>query len=205
MIIRLLSCFFLSSFLMVNSANAAVATYTLSGGTIDGTLNGVSFSDANFTITADADPANFVPGVAGPFPILSQPATSTMTIVGFAPFKLTTANFGPFLADFSAIAPGFAAGGFGFDLDTPNGGVFYAVGPASSLSGNVTVTGGLDLSEDVIFTTDAGDLVVTNFDDFGATYTGEFPPFPVPEPTSMAIFGLGSLGMAYRARRKLKA
>ena len=28
---------------------------------------------------------------------------------------------------------------------------------------------------------------------------------PVPEPTSMAIFGLGTLGMAYRARRKVKA
>lgn len=28
---------------------------------------------------------------------------------------------------------------------------------------------------------------------------------PVPEPTSMAIFGLGALGMAYRARRKAKA
>jgi hypothetical protein len=27
----------------------------------------------------------------------------------------------------------------------------------------------------------------------------------VPEPTSMAIFGLGALGMAYRARRKSKA
>ena len=207
MIIRLLSCFFLSSFLMVNSANAAVATYTLSGGTIDGTLNGVSFSDANFTITADADPANFVLEILpGPLPFLSQPATSTMTIVGFATFKITTANFGPFLVDFSGVAgPGFAIGGFGFDLDTPNGGGIFAAGLASSLSGNVTVTGGLDLSEDVIFTTDAGDLVVTNFDDFGATYTGEFPPFPVPEPTSMAIFGLGSLGMAYRARRKLKA
>jgi hypothetical protein len=28
---------------------------------------------------------------------------------------------------------------------------------------------------------------------------------PVPEPSSMAIFGLGALGMAYRARRKLKS
>ena len=27
----------------------------------------------------------------------------------------------------------------------------------------------------------------------------------VPEPTSMAIFGLGTLGMAYRSRRKSKA
>jgi len=209
MIIRLLSCFFLSSFLMVNSANAAVATYTLSGGTIDGTLDGVSFSGANFTITADADPANFVLGFLPgpvPIPILSQPATSTMTIVGFATFKITTANFGPFLADFSAFAgPGFAFGGFGFDIDTPNGGGFAASGLVPSLSGNVTVTGGLTLSEDVIFTTDAGDLVVTSFDNNGAMYTGEFPSSAVPEPTSMAIFGLGSLGMAYRARRKLKA
>jgi sulfatase modifying factor 1 len=31
------------------------------------------------------------------------------------------------------------------------------------------------------------------------------PPPTVPEPTSMAIFGLGALGMAYRARRKAKA
>ena len=30
-------------------------------------------------------------------------------------------------------------------------------------------------------------------------------PATVPEPTSMAIFGLGALGMAYRARRKAKA
>ena len=28
---------------------------------------------------------------------------------------------------------------------------------------------------------------------------------PVPEPTSMAIFGLGAMGMAYRARRRIKA
>lgn len=30
-------------------------------------------------------------------------------------------------------------------------------------------------------------------------------PAAVPEPTSMAIFGLGALGLAYRARRKSKA
>ena len=30
-------------------------------------------------------------------------------------------------------------------------------------------------------------------------------PSPVPEPTSMAIFGLGALGIAYRTRRKRKA
>jgi formylglycine-generating enzyme required for sulfatase activity len=31
------------------------------------------------------------------------------------------------------------------------------------------------------------------------------PSAPVPEPTSMAIFGLGALAMAYRTRRKSKA
>ncbi|MFM7931338.1 MAG: PEP-CTERM sorting domain-containing protein [Pirellula sp.] len=38
-----------------------------------------------------------------------------------------------------------------------------------------------------------------------ATFSGEFSSSAVPEPTSMAIFGLGALGMAaYRARRKTK-
>jgi hypothetical protein len=30
------------------------------------------------------------------------------------------------------------------------------------------------------------------------------PPSTVPEPTSMAVFGLGALGIAYRARSKSK-
>jgi hypothetical protein len=206
MITRLLSFVFLGCFLMVNSAHAAVATYTLSGGKISGTLAGNPFSDADFTITADADPDNFVPGSFGGFyPMLSQPAASTMTIDGIATFQITSPGFGVFLSDFSFDAPGFAFGGFGFDLDTLNAGGFAAYGFVPSLSGNVTITGELSLSEDVPFTTDAGVLVVTDFSDFGATFTGEFSSSAIPEPTSMAIFGLGSLGMAYRARRKLKA
>jgi hypothetical protein len=207
MISRLLSFVFLGCFLMVNSAHAAVATYTLSGGKIDGTLNGVSFSGANFTITADADPDNFVPGaLVGVFPMLSQPATSTMTIDGFATFQITSPNFGVFLSDFSFAGPGAALGGFGLDLDSGSEiAVFAAVGFVPSLSGNVTIIGELTLSDNAPFMTDAGVLVVTDFSAFGATFTGEFPPSAVPEPTSMAIFGLGALGMAYRARRKLKA
>jgi hypothetical protein len=109
--------FFLGCFLMVNSAHAAVATYTLSGGKISGTLDGVSFSDADFTITADADPDNFVPGLVFGFPLLSQPGVSTMTIAGFTPFQITNANFGPFLADSSAFfGPGTGYGGFAFQV-----------------------------------------------------------------------------------------
>lgn len=45
-------------------------------------------------------------------------------------------------------------------------------------------------------------------DSFSFTISGNFvsttPPSAVPEPTSMAIFGLGALGIAYRGRRKSK-
>jgi hypothetical protein len=205
MAFRLLSCFFLCCFLMVNTAHAAVATYTLSGGTIDGTLNGVSFTGANFTITADADPANFVPGTVAGFPLLSQPAVSTMTIDGFAPFQITTANLGPILADVSSLfgfGPGTAYGGFAFldaDNDALNG--IIAVGPLSNLSSNVTVTGDLVGHVGYSFTTTAGDLIFSDISG-AATFNGDFLSSAVPEPTSMAIFGLGAFGMAYRARRK---
>jgi len=207
MITRLLSFVFLGCFLMVNSAHAAVATYPLSGGKISGTLGGNPFSNANFTITADADPDNFVPGsFVGTYPMLSQLATSTMTINGIATFQITSPGFGVFLADFSFDEPGAALGGFGLDLDSLSWAAgFAAYGVVPNLSGNVTIIGELTLSDNAPFMTDAGVLVVTDFSDFGATFTGEFPPSAVPEPTSMAIFGLGSLGMAYRARRKLKA
>jgi hypothetical protein len=78
-----------------------------------------------------------------------------------------------------------------------------ALGATPSFSGPVNVTGGLVGTDSEIFTTTAGDLVFSDFSGI-ATFTGDFPA--VPEPTSMAIFGLGALGMAaYRARRKSKA
>ena len=203
--LRLLSSFFLSCFLMVSSAHAGIVTYTLSGGTIDGTLNGVSFTGANYTLTADADPSNFVLGTVFTVPVLSQTAVSTMTIDGFVPFQITTANFGPFLADASSLyGAGMGYGGFGY---SPNASTMKGIGVLglmTSLSSNTTVTGDLDATTADIFTTTAGDLVFMGFSGT-ATFSGEFPPSAVPEPTSMAIFGLGALGMAYRARRKLKA
>ena len=204
MITRLLSCFFLGCFLMVNSAHAAVATYTLSGGKISGTLGGNPFSDADFTITAVADPDNFVPGVVAGSPMLSQPGVSTMTIVGFATFQITNANFGPFLADVSAFfGPGTGYGGFAFQVSAIEMRGIAALGPLSSFSSNATVTGPL-VASSAALTTTVGDLVFTAYTGTG-TFSGEFPSSAVPEPTSMAIFGLGALGMAYRARRTLKA
>lgn len=43
------------------------------------------------------------------------------------------------------------------------------------------------------------------YDSIGFRIVTLSPPAAVPEPSTMAIFGLGALGMAYRARRKAKA
>ncbi len=204
MSLRFLSCLLLSCLLVVSSAHAAVTTYTLSGGTLTGTLNGASFVGASYTITADADASNFIPGTFGGDSLLSQTAVSTMTIVGFAPFQITSPNFGLLLADASFIAPGLGFGGFGFQADANNLPGIAALGPMPSMSGTVSVTGSLVGSQGFEFTSTAGNLIISSFSGV-ATFTGDFPPSAVPEPTSMAIFGLGSLGMAYRARRKLKA
>jgi hypothetical protein len=186
---------------MISSANAGFASYTLSGGKIDGTLNGVSFALANFTITADVDPSNFVSGTYGGAPLLSQPGVSTMTIDGLAAFQITSANFGPVLVDLSFMAPGFGFGGFGLQRFANDLQAIGATGPLSSLASNVTVTGDLAGSTGFTFTTTAGDLMFTNTSGT-ATFNGDFPT--VPEPTSITIFGLGALCLAYRARRKLK-
>ena len=112
---------------------------------------------------------------------------------------------GLFLADSSAFfGPGTGYGGFAFQVSAIDMKGIAVVGPLSSVSSNATVTGSFEGSEGFAFTTTAGDLVLTAVTGTG-TFSGEFPSSAIPEPTSMAIFGLGSLGMAYRARRKLKA
>jgi hypothetical protein len=57
--IALVACCFVGAG-PVNTAHSSTLTYTLTGGKISGTLNGVPFSDKSFTMTADADPANFL-------------------------------------------------------------------------------------------------------------------------------------------------
>jgi len=128
-----------------------------------------------------------------------------MTIDGFTPFQITSPNFGPFLLDASSfLGPGMAYGGFGFLLTPLQGAGIAASGPTPSFAGNLTITGPIVVSTNEIFTSTAGDLIITSSTG-NATFTGEFLGAPVPEPTSMAIFGLGALAMACRAKRKNKA
>ena len=198
--VRLLSFFLLCCLAMIASAQAGIVTYTLAGGTIDGSLNGTSFSGANFTITANADPKDFVDGTLTGSPLLSQPAVSTMTIDGFSPFQITTVNFGPWLF---YLDEELAYGGFGYQVSPDAVAGIAVLGAASTVSGISTVSGDL-FAQTPTLTTTAGDLVLV-YGLFGVgTFSGAFSPGTVPEPSSMAIFGLGALGMAYRARRKVR-
>ncbi len=198
--VRLLSFFLLCCLAMIASAQAGIVTYTLAGGTIDGSLNGTSFSGANFTITANADPKDFVDGTLTGSPLLSQPAVSTMTIDGFSPFQITTVNFGPWLF---YLDEDFAYGGFGYQVSPDAVFGIAVLGAASTVSGISTVSGDLFALTPTLTTT-AGDLVLENGQVGVGTFSGAFSPGTVPEPSSMAIFGLGALGMAYRARRKVR-
>jgi len=206
MVLRLLSFFSLSCLLMASTAQSAVVTYTLTGGTVSGTLNGVSFSNANITVTAVADPSNFVLGTVLGAPILAQQAVTTMTIDGFTPFVFSTPNFGPILIDTSLLfGQGTGYGGFGFKEGTNVKGLAALGAMPSFPPGSVTINGSLEGSTGETFTTSAGNLIFVVDPGAMATFSGEFPSSAVPEPTSMAIFGLGALGMAaYRARRKTK-
>jgi hypothetical protein len=206
MVLRLLSFFSLSCLLMASAAQSAVVTYTLTGGTVSGTLNGVSFSNANITVTAVADPSNFVLGTVLGAPILAQQAVTTMTIDGFTPFVFSTPNFGPILIDTTSLfGAGTGYGGFGFQDSTSSVKGLATLGAMPSFPGSVTINGSLEGSTGETFTTSAGNLIFVVDPGAMATFSGEFPSSAVPEPTSMAIFGLGALGMAaYRARRKTK-
>ena len=201
--VRLLSFFLLCCLAMIASAQAGIVTYTLAGGTIDGSLNGTSFSGANFTITANADPKDFVDGTLTGSPLLSQPAVSTMTIDGFSPFQITSVNFGPWLFYLDGLNEDFAYGGFGYQVSPDTVFGIAVLGDVSTVSGISTVSGDL-LVDTPTLTTTAGDLVLVYGQVGVGTFSGAFSPGTVPEPSSMAIFGLGALGMAYRARRKVR-
>jgi hypothetical protein len=193
---------------MATNAMAAVVTYTLTGGGITGTLNGTAFSGKDFTITATADPSTFSQGsLNGSIPIVYTTAASTMTIDGFAPFQVTSSNFGVFIADYSSVFPGTFAGGFGIvDLVSDGSVGIASVGSPTGdpLNGPGMISGSTG-ADNYTYTTTAGNLslsLINISDGVPVTFTAGGSP-AVPEPTSMAIFGLGALGFAYRNRRKL--
>ena len=181
---------------------AGLVTYTLTGGTIGGTLNGVAFSNANFTITAQADPNAFVNGsiysIGQDYPIASQAATSIMSINGFDPFEFTDPNFGIFALNLSAIVPDLYYAGFGYQADATTLHGFAAVGfpTTDPFSGNLA---GADSG--ITYATTGGDLVIDTVADNGATFSG---PIAVPEPGTLVMAGLVAVGGGLVSFRRLR-
>lgn len=96
----------------------------------------------------------------------------------------------------------FLMGNEGLTIDSSY--VFGTAITGSATFNNKTLAGlGLTNQGSYVYTYGSGsnsDTVTFNIGGSGGGGGGQ-----VPEPTSMAIFGLGALGLAYRARRKAKA
>ena len=192
-------------------ANAGVLTYKLTG-TLSGSLNGISFTNASFTITADADPANFTNAnfVGGSAPGKYTTAVSTMSIEGFASFIITSPNFGPLIVDYTPVAQTptpLIVGAFGIvDVATTTATALAASGSSVGdiFNGPGSINGVFSTDSQPLQTT-AGILVIvetsTNGNNtvFPATFTASASA-AVPEPASIAIFALGALGLACRTR-----
>ena len=214
-------------------STGAVVNYSISGGPnslITGTLGTTSFTNATWKVSATADNSfirefTFINGLIEE-PIRILPNTGPATLEIFDSGMVYTATLSPntgfqyvvVTADFAnnpMLAYSQGAGilhwDFGVNLEYGAGlftggnfggteGLFDSLTNLGSYSGGQTFF--FD-DEDIEFIpTSAGDLKVTFR--FGDRQGGVWQA-GVPEPSSMAIFGIATLGLAYRGGRRLKA
>ncbi|MFN5272044.1 MAG: PEP-CTERM sorting domain-containing protein [Planctomycetota bacterium] len=214
-------------------STGAVVNYSISGGPnslITGTLGTTSFTNATWRVSATADNSIIHEFTSNDgsydIPIRVLPNTGLATLEIFEGGLVYTATLDPnpgfqyvvVTADFAndpMLAGSQGAGILHWDL---GGNLEYGAGLLAG--GNVGGTEGLFDSltnlgsysggfcfffedEDIEFIpTSAGDLRITAR--FGDLQGGVWQA-GVPEPSSMAIFGIATLGLAYRGGRRLKA
>ncbi|HEY1930844.1 MAG TPA: PEP-CTERM sorting domain-containing protein [Acetobacteraceae bacterium] len=185
------------------SAHAYAGSVTF-GGTISGSVDGNSFSDASFTAVATFRwDSNLVPG---PAPIASYPSIGTFTLTGDPSYAGTyTSAAGAEL--FSVLLqPAYTGNGtYGFELqDDADGtvGAFYTsqtyvplatellwsglTNPFQSGSFDVPLVGG-------------GDLTISSFGTLGPDLS-----IGVPEPGTLILLGFGAAitGLGHSRRRR---
>jgi hypothetical protein len=180
--------------------------YTMSGGTFSGSLNGVAFTSATYSITATADPANVQTGSYFGYPLYTLLATPSITINGFAPATLTASDWKVMSVDLNNSQSGVSAVIFGqllastpdFELVFPNGSGLYNnfSTPASYTQADFGVGSGSNS-----LATSAGALLVTANSGTG-TGVGVFTVVAVPEPSTYALTAIATGVMAYLARRR---
>ena len=193
------------------AAEAAVVTYTLTGGPVSGTLDGISFSASGFTITATADTSTIQNGVLSTtLPLTVNPVTAYIQLnTSPSPINLTLMT-GP--------TQGAVMSVWSLRYDEKN---HYGFGNFTGFDGVLSANGGLT-STDIVranlatyssssgtfgtfgaptYTTDGGTLA---FNSMTGT-TGTFTVSPVPEPaaaTSSLLLSLGGLSLISRRKRK---
>ena len=205
-----------------SAADASTLTYTATGGIITGTLGGTPFTDATWSITGTADPANVISGTSAspggtiPFNFLAMAPLLTIT-TGSSTLQATIVPDSSIGQQVGVLSIDLSADLSGLGLD-----VFgYLAGDGSNLEDDLGVIG-LELYTDLQspfsgsggqlandFNTNVGLFVVSDSTDQGAAFTvSGGSPSSVPEidPNSLgSVLALvvGSLGLL--ERRRLKA
>ena len=206
-----------------SAADASTLTYTATGGIITGTLGETSFTDATWSITGTADPANVISGTSAspggtiPFNFLAMAPLLTIT-TGSSTLQATIVPDSSIGQQVGVLSIDLSADLSGLGLD-----VFGYLDEDGSTFSNIFGVAGFGLYTDLQspfsgsgeqftssgFNTNVGLFDVSEFTDQGATFTvSGGSPSAVPEidPNSLGsvlALVLGSLGLL--ERRRLKA
>lgn len=206
-------------------AHAAPITYVQTG-TASGMLGTTSFTDAFVTVTVTGDTTNVVPEPFGAFDCpfcFVNVGTTTVNIPGVGTAIVTdptgiwvfgqpididdnpatpdlpgvvigTVDDPPALDSFTGLGGTGSMALLGYDLTT-------SIGPISS-----ALLGGVGYPTDLFVNTTLGALSFTSnlSTDAQGTFTATVRVTPIPEPTTLLLFGSGVAAVAARARRRAR-
>jgi hypothetical protein len=185
------------------SARAYAGSVTFSG-TITGSVDGNSFSDAPFTaVTTFLWDSNLVPG---PAPIASYPSVGTFTLTGGPSYAGTYTSIAGAELFTVLLQPAYTGNGtYGFELqDDADGtvGAFYTSQTTEPLTTDLLWSGLTDPFQSGSFDVPlvgGGDLVISSFGGLGPDLS-----IGVPEPGTFVLlgFGVAMTGLGRSRRRR---